>query len=177
MHEGISESTEYVREDIPEKNIVSDGDILFSWSATLETMIWAGGKGGLNQHIFKVIPKEYAKYYVYMQLSAYIINFVHMAEARKTTMGHITTEHLIQSRIAIPPKKITYIYEEKTQGIFNKIICNSRQNRELILLRNFLLPLLMNEQIRFKERMQGVKNSVHEDSRNWILLSDFDRYK
>ncbi len=153
MHEGISESTEYVREDIPEKNIVSDGDILFSWSATLETMIWAGGKGGLNQHIFKVIPKEYAKYYVYMQLSAYIINFVHMAEARKTTMGHITTEHLIQSRIAIPPKKITYIYEEKTQGIFNKIICNSRQNRELILLRNFLLPLLMNEQIRFKERM------------------------
>lgn len=151
MHEGISDNTEFVREDIPEKNIVNDGDILFSWSATLETMIWTGGKGGLNQHIFKIIPKEYAKYYVYMQLSAYIINFVHMAEARKTTMGHITTDHLKQSRIALPTKKITDMYDEKVQGIFNKMICNSRQNRELILLRDFLLPLLMNGQVGFKD--------------------------
>lgn len=151
MHEGITSSTEYVRDDIPEKNIICDGDILFSWSATLETMIWTGGKGGLNQHIFKVMPKEFAKYYVYMQLSAYIINFVHMAESRKTTMGHITTDHLKQSRIAIPPKKIAETYNEKVQGIFEKIICNNRQNRELILFRDFLLPLLMNGQVGFKE--------------------------
>ena len=150
MHVGISDNTEYVREDIPAKNIVNDGDILFSWSATLETMIWTGGKGGLNQHIFKIIPKEYAKYYVYMQLSAYIINFVHMAEARKTTMGHITTDHLQQSRIVIPPKEITEMYNEKVQEIFDKIICNNRQNRELTSLRDFLLPLLMNGQVGFK---------------------------
>lgn len=150
MHEGISDSTEYVREDIPEKNIINDGDILFSWSATLETMIWAGGKGGLNQHIFKIIPKEYSKYYVYMQLSTYIINFVHMAEARKTTMGHITTDHLKQSRIIIPPKKVAEMYNKRVEGAFNKIICNNRQNREFISLRDFLLPLLMNGQIDFK---------------------------
>ena len=150
MHEGISDSTEYVREDIPEKNIINDGDILFSWSATLETMIWAGGNGGLNQHIFKIIPKEYSKYYVYMQLSTYIINFVHMAEARKTTMGHITTDHLKQSRIIIPPKKVAEMYNKRVEGAFNKIICNNRQNREFISLRDFLLPLLMNGQIDFK---------------------------
>lgn len=69
MHEGISESTEYVKEDIPEKNIINDGDILFSWSATLETMIWSGGKGGLNQHIFKIIPRGYARYYENQVLS------------------------------------------------------------------------------------------------------------
>lgn len=149
MHEGISESTEYVKEDIPEKNIINDGDILFSWSATLETMIWSGGKGGLNQHIFKIIPRGYAKYYVYMQLSAYIVNFIHMAEARKTTMGHITTDHLQQSRIAIPPKKIVDMYDERTQDFFDKIICNNKQNRELVFLRDFLLPLLMNGQVRF----------------------------
>ena len=151
MHEGISESTEYVKEDIPEKNIINDGDILFSWSATLETMIWSGGKGGLNQHIFKIIPRGYAKYYVYMQLSAYIVNFIHMAEARKTTMGHITTDHLQQSRIAIPPKKIVDMYDERTQDFFDKRICNNKQNRELVFLRDFLLPLLMNGQVRFKE--------------------------
>ncbi|MEY8336555.1 restriction endonuclease subunit S [Lachnospiraceae bacterium 62-35] len=152
MHEGITSNTEYVIDDILEKNIINDGDILFSWSATLEVMIWTGGKGALNQHIFKVIPKEYEKYYVYMQLSAYIINFIHMAEARKTTMGHITIDHLKQSRIAFPPKEIAEIYNEKVGGVFDKIICSNRQNRELVLFRDFLLPLLMNGQVGFKKR-------------------------
>ena len=94
MHEGITNDTERVSANIPTKNKISDGDILFSWSATLEVMYWFGGDGGLNQHIFKVLPAAYfTKEYVFHQLSAYVINFVKMAEARKTTMGHITTDH------------------------------------------------------------------------------------
>lgn len=68
MHEGITSDTEKVSATIPEKYIIFDGDILFSWSATLEVMIWTGGKGGLNQHIFKVVPKSYfTKEYVFQQ--------------------------------------------------------------------------------------------------------------
>lgn len=69
-------------------------------------MIWSGGKAGLNQHIFKVVPRNYAKYYVYMQLSSYIIKFVKMAEARKTTMRHITIDHIKQSKIILPPESV-----------------------------------------------------------------------
>ena len=91
MHDGITAKTEQVSENIPSKHKIFDGDILFSWSATLEIMYWYGGSGGLNQHIFKVNPKSYfPKEYVYEQLSSYIVNFIKMAEARKTTMGHIT---------------------------------------------------------------------------------------
>lgn len=150
MHDGITDNTEYVREDIPEKNIIDDGDILFSWSATLETMIWTGGKAGLNQHIFKVVPKMEAKYYVFMQLSAYIINFIQMAEARKTTMGHITTEHLKQSRIANPPVNICNSFNKEVEMLYKKIISNDEQNKELASLRDFLLPMLMNGQISIK---------------------------
>ena len=91
MHDGISSDTERVKATIPEKNIVNTGDILFSWSASLEVQHWAGTTGGLNQHIFKVIPKKgYSSSYVYHQLQAYVIKFIQMADARKTTMGHIT---------------------------------------------------------------------------------------
>lgn len=152
MHDGITDNTEYVREDIPEKNIIDDGDILFSWSATLETMIWTGGKAGLNQHIFKVVPKMEAKYYVFMQLSAYIINFIQMAEARKTTMGHITTDHLRQSRIVIPPVNICNSFNKEVEMLYKKIISNDEQNKELISLRDFLLPMLMNGQVGFKNK-------------------------
>lgn len=151
MHDGITDNTEYVREDIPEKNIINDGDILFSWSATLETMIWTGGKAGLNQHIFKVVPKMEAKYYVFMQLSSYIINFIQMAEARKTTMGHITTDHLKQSRIVIPPVNICNSFNKEVEMLYKKIISNDEQNKELISLRDFLLPMLMNGQVGFKD--------------------------
>lgn len=150
MHDGITEKTERVRADIPPKNIIQDGDILFSWSATLETMIWTGGVGGLNQHIFKVIPKLCSKHYVYQQLSAYILNFVKMAEARKTTMGHITTDHLKQSKIALPPKNIVALYEERVESIYSMVLTCRQENRNLASLRDFLLPLLMNGQVVIK---------------------------
>ena len=151
MHNGITEDTEIVREDIPIDNIIEAGDILFSWSATLEVMKWYGIKGALNQHIFKVIPKKYGLNYTYMQLSQYIINFVLMAQARKTTMGHITTDHIKQSKIVLPTLKITDKFEKETNSIFNKILQCQKENLELTKLRDELLPLLMNGQVGFKE--------------------------
>ena len=148
MHEGITSDTEKVSATIPEKYIIFDGDILFSWSATLEVMIWTGGKGGLNQHIFKVVPKSYfTKEYVFQQLSSYIVNFQKMAEARKTTMGHITSDHINQSRIVIPPKEVINAFSEKTLPIFDYQLTIQKEIQKLTKLRDRLLPLLMNGQV------------------------------
>ena len=148
MHEGITSDTEKVSATIPEKYIIFDGDILFSWSATLEVMIWTGGKGGLNQHIFKVVPKSYfTKEYVFQQLSSYIVNFQKMAEARNTTMGHITSDHINQSRIVIPPKEVINAFSEKTLPIFNYQLTIQKEIQKLTDLRDRLLPLLMNGQV------------------------------
>lgn len=147
MHEGISVDTESVSANIPAKHKIFDGDILFSWSATLEVMYWFGGDAGLNQHIFKVVPKVgYSKEYVYHQFSAYVINFVKMAEARKTTMGHITTDHLDQSRIVLPPSDVVRAFSEIVAPIHKKIGHCRKENRELTKLRDWLLPMLMNGQ-------------------------------
>lgn len=151
MHNGITSNTEYVRDDIPLKNIIDTGDILFSWSASLEVTLWKGKKAGLNQHIFKVVPKFYPKYYIYMQLSAYIINFIKIAETRKTTMGHITIDHLKQSKILLPNIKLAKTYDIFVKDLFEKILLNNIENQELTSLRDFLLPLLMNGQVGFKE--------------------------
>ena len=145
MHNGITDSTEFVRDDIPVKYIIEDGDILFSWSATLETMLWYGGKGGLNQHIFKVVPKC-PKFFAYSQLSAYIINFKTIAESRKTTMGHITTDHMEQSRIAIPPIEVQTAFNTQVSPLYDQIAINCKENIRLQALRDWLLPMLMNGQ-------------------------------
>ncbi|MFS2041681.1 restriction endonuclease subunit S [Agrobacterium tumefaciens] len=46
----------YEGKDVDDGHMIQDGDILFSWSATLSIQKWTRGAGVLNQHIFKVVP-------------------------------------------------------------------------------------------------------------------------
>ena len=148
MHDGLSSETEWVRSDIPESVKVYDGDVLFSWSASLEIMLWAYGNGGLNQHIFKVTSKNgFPRSFYFYQLIDYIGNFKRMAEARKTTMGHITQDHLKQSTIALPQNvDIANELEKRLCPIFDTIVRNGQEIMNLTKQRDELLPLLMNGQ-------------------------------
>lgn len=51
--------------DIKDSVTIYNGDVIFSWSATLLVKIWTGGNGGLNQHLFKVTSDEYPKWFYY----------------------------------------------------------------------------------------------------------------
>ena len=88
--------------------------------------------------------------YVYQQLSRYIINFVKMAEARKTTMGHITTDHLRQSQIILPDGVILSHFSDVAAPIASQRIVLQQEIRELTKQRDMLLPLLMNGQVEVK---------------------------
>lgn len=147
MNGGITNDTERVSSTIPAKNIISSGDILFSWSASLEVIMWYGVDAGLNQHIFKVVPKSYfSSEYVYLQLSEYLIHFIKIAEARKTTMGHITSEHLQDSHIILPPANIIKNFSEYVRPIYQMKKQIANETSELIKLRDWLIPMLMNGQ-------------------------------
>ena len=149
MHDGISSDTEEVSPNIPESVKVYNGDVLFSWSASLEVMLWACGLGGLNQHIFKVTSaNDFPKSFYYFQLSNYLEVFKKIAEARKTTMGHITQDHLQQSTIAIPDNKdIVDKFEKRISPIFTQMVKLQEEIQQLSKLRDSLLPLLMNGQV------------------------------
>ncbi|MCQ2240433.1 restriction endonuclease subunit S [Treponema sp.] len=149
MHDGITSDTEWVKSDIPDSVKVYNGDVLFSWSATLEVMLWCYGNGGLNQHIFKVTSNNgYPKSFYFYQLQDYVNVFKRMAEARKTTMGHITQDHLQQSQIVVPKDmKIPNDFEKLINPIFKKIILCNEEISNAKKLRDEILPLLMNGQV------------------------------
>lgn len=147
MKEGFSTNTEKVRTEIPDKNIINDGDILFSWSASLDVKIWSLGKAALNQHIFKVESDYLPKSFIYFQLLQYLEYFKAIAEARKTTMGHITIDHLKNSFIAVPPKDVIKAKQKILDTYFNQLLVLNKQNQHLVSLRDWLLPMLMNGQV------------------------------
>ena len=48
----------YTTKKFEDKYLVKKGDILISWSATLDSFIWGKEEGWLNQHIFRVLENK-----------------------------------------------------------------------------------------------------------------------
>ena len=151
MGTGFTENSEFVSKNIPEKVVVFNGDILFSWSATLDVKLWTGGTGALNQHIFKITSGKYPKSFYYFELLNYLQHFKMMAELRKTTMGHITQDHLRESRITIPPIEIINELDKIIKPILEKKVKLEIENQKLTEHRDWLLPMLMNGQVKVNE--------------------------
>ena len=156
MNEGFSDKTEWAKSDIPNETIVENGDVLFSWSATLKVMLWTQGRGALNQHIFKVTSSKYPKTFYYFELKNYLHHFIMMAEKRKTTMGHITQDHLKDSYIVIPPKNLIESMDKKLSPLLEKQILLEEENYKLSQLRDWLLPMLMNGQVKVSDAVKIV---------------------
>ena len=53
---GSSKEPNFFDGTIDEKYLVTNGDVLVSWAATLDAFIWEKDEGWLNQHIFKALP-------------------------------------------------------------------------------------------------------------------------
>ncbi|MDG4523899.1 restriction endonuclease subunit S [Streptococcus suis] len=152
MFSGFSKDTEKASTAIPKEAIIEAGDILFSWSATLEVILWGGEKGALNQHIFKVTSEKYPKSFIYNELRSYLKVFKTIAELRKTTMGHITQDHLKQAMIIVPPNDLIDEIHNRISPILKQQLDLKQQNQELTQLRDWLLPMLMNGQARVEDK-------------------------
>ena len=152
MFSGFSKDTEKASTAIPKEAIIEAGDILFSWSATLEVILWGGEKGALNQHIFKVTSEKYPKSFIYNELRSYLKVFKTIAELRKTTMGHITQDHLKQAMIIVPPSDLIDEIDNRISLILKQQLDLKQQNQELTQLRDWLLPMLMNGQARVEDK-------------------------
>ena len=84
-----------------EKYIVHNGDLLFAWSASLGAHIWKGQDAWLNQHIFKVLPKEgIDRDYLYYFLLAVVAELY--AKTHGSGMVHITKAPFMNTPIPIP---------------------------------------------------------------------------
>ncbi len=150
MRTGITETSDIATNEIPEKYIVEDGDMLFSWSGSLDVILWSGGKGVLNQHLFKVTSTEFPQWFYYFWVKHHILEFQGIAADKATTMGHIQRHHLSNAMVIVPPKNKLIEMDETVNPVFQKIKSNTKQIRTLTQLRDTLLPKLMSGEVRVK---------------------------
>lgn len=123
--------------------IVQDGDVLFSWSGTLEVEVWTGGRGALNQHLFKVTSCEVPKWFYYFATRQHLSDFRAIAAGKATTMGHIQRGHLTAAKVAVPPPDQMTKHDVVIAPLFEQKINNALRIRTLANLRDALLPCLL----------------------------------
>ncbi|WP_334090139.1 restriction endonuclease subunit S [Helicobacter typhlonius] len=143
LREGITESSDWATSEVDSKYIVQNGDVIFAWSASLMVKVWAGKKCVLNQHLFKVSSKEYPKWFYYFWCLYHLQEFISIALAQATTMGHIKRTDLDNAICSIPPKDFLDSVDKQISPIFEKIQGNSKQIQNLESLRDIMLPKLL----------------------------------
>ena len=160
LRRGVTESSGKASIFIDREYIVEDGDILFSWSGSLGICIWCGGRGALNQHLFKVTSKVYPKWFYYQWIKYYLPEFQAIAAGKATTMGHIQRYHLSNAYVAIPPQEPLGQMDKKIGSIMGEIIQNNIQSRTLASIRDSLLPKLVSGEIRVKDAEKFVEKAL-----------------
>jgi type I restriction enzyme S subunit len=133
--------------------VVNDGDILFSWSGTLEVEIWAGGRGALNQHLFKVSGKTVPDWFSYFSTKYFLPFFRQIASSKATTMGHIQRGHLSESKIAIPGKDLMEDVSKILEPIVTMKVKRLVENKTLIKIRDCILPRLISGELQIPNEM------------------------
>ncbi|RMD59270.1 restriction endonuclease subunit S [Candidatus Parcubacteria bacterium] len=147
LRQGITNNTDRASVDIPLKYIVEDGDVLFSWSGSLLVSIWCGGRGVLNQHLFKVTSTSFPKWYFYHATKHHIDEFQQIASDKATTMGHIKRHHLSAAKMAIPGEELMAKGTEVLGTILDRRINALKEVQILAAIRDTLLPKLLSGEI------------------------------
>lgn len=145
---GITDQTDKASKDIDSKYIINDGDILFSWSWSLEVVIWKFGKWALNQHLFKVSSENYPKWFYYYWTLFHLAEFRWIASNKATTMGHIQRCHIDQAMIIIPNTQSFDEMNRVFEPILEKLMLVNSQIQSLSKARDQLLPRLMSGEVR-----------------------------
>jgi type I restriction enzyme, S subunit len=138
--------------------VVVDGDVLFSWSGSLEVEVWNGGRGALNQHLFKVTSDTVPKWFYFFATRHHLQSFRAIAADKATTMGHIQRKHLTDARVAVASPEGMKNFDIAIAPLFDQLVSNAQQSRSLSQLRDTLLPKLISGELRVldAERIVGV---------------------
>lgn len=87
LNGGIGGSTVYSDAIVDDKHVARAGDILFAWSGSLTLHRWFRDEAIVNQHIFKVIPRDgFPAWLVYELVRQKLVDFKAIAADKATTM-------------------------------------------------------------------------------------------
>lgn len=115
--------------ETPERCLLKNGDIVFSWSGTLAVRIWDRGPAKLNQHLFRVVEKQGVYKGIIPLILDHAIGDLE-EKSHGTTMKHITKQTLLPHKVLLPPlaeqKRIVEIIKTIDEVVTQTVVTMSQ---------------------------------------------------
>lgn len=178
-------SYNYTTKNFEDKYLVKKGDLLFAWSASLGTYIWNESNAWLNQHIFKVIPKEIVnKKFLFYSIKL-IVNHLYSI-THGSGMVHVTKRKFEESEIPLPPlpeqKKIVDKIEELFSGLDSGVASLKKAKEQIKLYRQSVLAYAFSGRLTNSPRIEPIRTDQSDQSNQrailpegwkWVKLGEF----
>ncbi len=143
LRKGSAEGGALANAGVPGAYVINDGDLLFSWSGTLEVELWFGGRGALNQHLFKVTSDTYPRWLCLHWVRQHLPEFRLIASSKATTMGHIKRSHIDSALVVVPDSASSQAGNDVIGPLYELHASLALETRKLAILRDYLLPRLL----------------------------------
>lgn len=129
--------------------LAKEEDILLSVRAPVGTINIANENCCIGRGLAALNSKFEANSYL-LYLMFYFKTMFDIKNRRGTTFGSIDKDALYDLKFAKPPVELQKQFQSIVGKYDKMILTRSRENQELIALRDFLVPLLMNGQVKVK---------------------------
>ena len=142
---------EFLPKNLPDYCKLKLGDLLMSLTGNVgRVCIVTEENLLLNQRVGVVNPQNQCLAFTYFTLQSDFIVKTLKKIATGSNQKNLSPIEAGEEKALLPDENIMKLFEKKTKPFFDMILKNQRENQELIKLRDFLLPMLMNGQVKVK---------------------------
>ena len=114
---GSFSNPNYYNGTIDSRYLITKGDILVSWAATLDAFIWRNEDGWLNQHIFKAVPNSRINPHFFYWLIKVAMDNMNNDNKHGIVMQHVTIGLFGNFLVGVP----TFSEQQKIANYLDKV--------------------------------------------------------
>lgn len=129
------------------------GDLLMSLTGNTGRLCFVTESNCLlNQRVAKIWGSKLSNYFIYLYFKRPEKQKLIEQLSSGSSQANLSPLQLFKIKDLIPENTILKSFEDKIEPIFQKILVNEKENQKLAELRDWLLPMLMNGQVRVTTR-------------------------
>ncbi len=108
----------------------------------------------LNQRVAKILSSKLSNYFIYLYFKRPEKQKLIEQLSSGSSQANLSPLQLFKTKDVIPENTILNSFEDKVEPISQRILVNEKENQKLAELRDWLLPMLMNGQVRVGEAVK-----------------------
>ncbi len=148
-----SDSFNYYDGEVDPAWLVEPGELLFAWAgsrgASFGPKIWSGPRGLLNQHIYRVTPRqEVTTEFLFLQLLCLTAEVEKKAHGFKDTLLHLQKHELTGFQVGLPTLDEQNEISRSLGSVQSRILNEERFLKSVLQARDALRSSLLSGEIR-----------------------------